>query len=116
MLTERHFAEFTALKTASGLVLMPLTDDLSVSVAASRVAIGRPGGLSITPPQLPAAQTPAALAHNGDGPAYLDFAAWAPLKAGSFLATERQLSQTVAHLPPTQANHARLALARCSAA
>jgi hypothetical protein len=112
MLAERDFAEFTALKTASGLVLMPLTDDLSVSVAAARVAISRPGGLSITPPQLPAAQTPAALAHNGDGPAYLDFAAWAPLTGGSFLATERKLRQTVAHLPPTQANHARLMLAR----
>jgi hypothetical protein len=112
MLNARNFAEFTALKTASGLVLMPLADDLSVSVAAARVAINRPGGLSITPPQLPAAQTPAALAHNGDGPAYLDFAAWAPLTGGSFLATERKLSQAVAHLPPAKANHARLMLAR----
>ena len=33
-------------------------------------------GLALTPPQMPVAQTPSALAHAGDGPSYLDFAHW----------------------------------------
>ena len=71
-----------------------------------------PGGLSLTPPQMPVAETPAALARGGDGPSFLDFAAWGPLTGGSFLATERRLSQSVARLPAAKANQARLNLAR----
>ena len=42
----------------------------------------------------------------------MTFAAWGQMTGGSFLATERRLSQSVARLPSANANHARLALAR----
>jgi hypothetical protein len=112
MLSPRAYAEFATLKTASGLVLTPYTDDLSVKVANARVTITRPGGLSLTPPQMPVAQSPSALARSGDGPGYLDFAAWGQMTGGSFLATERRLSQSIARLKSVQANQARLTLAR----
>lgn len=112
MVSKRDFADFAALPTAAGLVITPYTDDLSVQVAQSRITISRPGGLSLTPPQMPVAQTPSALAHFGDGPSYLDFAKWGKWQAGSFLATQRSLAQAPIRLQPAQANEARLTLAR----
>ena len=87
MLSPRSYAEFATLQTATGLVLTPYTDDLSVKVANARVTITRPGGLSLTPPQMPVAQSPSALASNGDGPSYLILACWGLMTGGSFLAT-----------------------------
>ncbi|MFO1246923.1 MAG: hypothetical protein U1E93_01590 [Alphaproteobacteria bacterium] len=108
----RNFADFAVLASASGLVITPYADDLSVAVDSSRVTIGRPSGLALTPPQMPVAQSPSALAHYGDGPSYLNFASWGVASGGSFLATERKLTQIVAHAPPQMANLPRLNLAR----
>lgn len=110
--TVRNFADFAVLASASGLVITPYSDDLQVTVDASRVSIGRPSGLALTPPQMPVAQSPSALAHYGDGPSYLNFAAWGAASGGSFLATERKLTQIVAHAPQTLSNLPRLNLAR----
>ena len=110
--TLRAFADFAALPTASGLVISPYADDLQVSVENSRVTISRPSGLALTPPQMPVAQSPSALAHFGDGPSYLDFAHWGQASGGSFLATERKLTQIVAHADQQKAGPARLTLAR----
>jgi hypothetical protein len=109
---ERDYADFTALPTASGLVISPYVDDLSITVADARVTIGRPGGLGLTPPQMPVAQSPAALAHPGEGPSFLDFPAWAQLRGGSFLATERNMMQAIARLTPARAGQAQMTLAR----
>ncbi len=109
---ERDYAEFAALPTASGVVLTSYVDDLSVKVANARLSITRPGGLSLTPPSMPSAETPAALASIDASPDFLDFAAWGPLTGGSFLATERRLIQSAARLEPAKATRARLTLAR----
>ncbi len=108
----RSFADFAALPTASGLVLTPYADDLQVAVDTSRVSISRPSGLSLTPPQMPIAQSPSAMARSGDGPSYMNFANWGQASGGSFLATERKLTQIVAHTDPQKASAARLTLAR----
>ncbi|HUO01172.1 MAG TPA: hypothetical protein VMU31_00220 [Rhizomicrobium sp.] len=109
---ERDYAEFAALPTASGVVITPYVDDLSVKVANARLTITRPGGLSLTPPSMPTAETPAALAAQDASPDFLDFAAWSPLTGGSFLNTERRLIQSAARLEPAKATRARLTLAR----
>jgi tetratricopeptide (TPR) repeat protein len=109
---ERDYAEFAALPTASGVVLQPYVDDLSVKVANARLTITRPGGLSLTPPSMPAAESLDALASADASPDFLDFAVWSPLTGGSFLATERRLIQAASHLAPEKATHARLTLAR----
>jgi tetratricopeptide (TPR) repeat protein len=108
----RNFADFSALPSASGLVLTPYADDLSVDVSLSRVTIGRPAGLALTPPQMPVALSPGALAHGGDGPAWMDFKNWGVATSGSFLATERQLTRNAARMDPSEAGPARLILAR----
>ncbi|MDB5735486.1 MAG: tetratricopeptide 4 protein [Alphaproteobacteria bacterium] len=112
ILSPRYFADFAALPSASGLVITPYSDDLKVEVSQARITIARPSGLALTPPQMPVAQSPSALAHYGDGPSYLDFAHWGVASAGSFLATERKLTQASARMGPGQAGVARLTLAR----
>jgi hypothetical protein len=66
-------------------------------------------GLSLTPPQMPVAQTPSALARAGNGPSYMNFAEWGQASGGSFLATERKLTQIMTHVDPHRSNAARLA-------
>ena len=110
MLNERSYVEFQAFSTASGLVLSPYVDDLSVTVDATRVTVTHPGGLSLTPPTMPFADSPAALARNGTA-SYIAFEAWGESHGGSFLATERRLRAAIAHLKAGNANHARLNLA-----
>lgn len=61
---------------------------------------------------MPVEETPAALAAERNGPSFLDFASWHPMSGGSFLATERRLTQAVSRQPPAKANTARLMLAR----
>ena len=108
----RSFADFAALPSASGLVITPYTDDLEVTVDTSRVSISRPLGLALTPPQMPVAQSPSALAHSGDGPSYMNFSRWGQESAGSFLATERKLTQAVAHADRQKTGAGQLSLAR----
>ena len=112
MTDERSYVEFQSLQTASGLVLLPFVDDLSVAIDTTRVTITHKGGLSLTPPTMPVADSPAALARNGAGPSYLDFTAWSRIQGGSFLATERRLTASIARLKSEDTNHARLKLAR----
>ena len=108
----RNFADFAALPSASGLVITPWSDDLQVAVDTSRVSISRPLGLALTPPQMPVAMSPSSLARFGDGPSYLDFSHWGEASGGSFLATERKLTQSAAHGNPEVTALARLNLAR----
>ncbi|MDE1987573.1 MAG: hypothetical protein KGJ28_13610 [Alphaproteobacteria bacterium] len=112
MLNERNYVDFAVLQTASGMVLEPYVDDLSVAINQTRVTITHPGGLDLTPPTMPLASTPQAMAEGGSGPCFLDFADWKKVTGGSFLATERRLRMATARLKPEDANHARLALAR----
>ncbi len=112
MIAAHDYVEFGVLKTASGLVLAPYIDDLSLTIDRTRVTITRHGGLALTPPTIPLADSPAALAQRDGGPAFLNFASWAKFQGGSFLATERRLRAATARLKLDDANHARLVLAR----
>ena len=108
----RNYAEFSALPTAAGLVIAPLTDDLAVNVTQSRVAITRPNGLQLTAPSLAVADSPAALASTNDGPCFLDLAAWSHTASGAFLDAQRKLRKALTLMKPEEANPARIALAR----
>ncbi|HEY4943974.1 MAG TPA: hypothetical protein VII56_21270 [Rhizomicrobium sp.] len=112
MIAAHDYVEFGVLKTASGLALAPYIDDLSVTIDRTRTTITHPGGLALTPPTMPVADSPAAIAARDAGPSFLDFAHWAKYTGGSFLNTERRLRAATARLKPDDANHARLVLAR----
>jgi len=110
---ERAFAEFSILKTASGLAVQPFVDDLSVTANDTRVIIARPAGLALTPDTMPtAAASPDMLARHEGAQSYLDFAGWRRTYSGSFLSTERRLRMAAAGRTAQGANQARLALAR----
>jgi hypothetical protein len=111
MPVQKSFADFAALASAQGLVIAPYTDDLLITVSDARVSIARPGGMALTPPQMPVASSPAALAHMIGGPSYLDLAKWGKPN-GSFLATQRAMEHDLASVPAQQRNMARLRLAR----
>ncbi len=106
------FVEFSLLQTASGLVVTPFVDDLDVQATNARVSITHQGGLSLTPPELPAPNSPSALARGGNGPCFLDFANWSKTDGKNFLDSERKLRQVAAHTSPQDATYARIALAR----
>ncbi|MBV9419989.1 MAG: hypothetical protein JO348_09470, partial [Alphaproteobacteria bacterium] len=112
MLAPHDYVEFGVLQTASGLVVTPYVDDLSVKVDHTSVIITHAGGLALTPPTMPLAETPGAVASYGGSAAFLDFARWGEMKGGGFLATERRLRAATARLTPHAAVHAELALAR----
>ena len=112
MLAPHDYVEFGVLKTASGLVLVPYIDDLAVTIDRTRVTITHPGGLALTPPTMPVADSPAAIAARADSPSFLNFPDWGRYTGGSFLATERRLRAATSRLKPEEAAHARLVLAR----
>ena len=112
MLSDHRYVEFAAIPSAAGLVLTPFVDDLSISVHEARATITRPGGLTLTPPQLPNVGSPSALAQNGNGPCYIDFTAWARPTKGGFLHEERVLRDDAAKHAAEKANPARRMLAR----
>jgi tetratricopeptide (TPR) repeat protein len=47
-INEQDFVEFHALASTQGVVIEPLADDLHVELAADKVVIGRPGGLTLS--------------------------------------------------------------------
>jgi hypothetical protein len=112
MITPHDFVEFSVLKTASGLVVSPAVDDLTVTIDRTRVTITHPGGLSLTAPSMPVADSPAAIASHGQSPSFIDFAGWSRMTAGSFLATERRLRAAASRRPSAEAAASRLRLAR----
>jgi tetratricopeptide (TPR) repeat protein len=112
VLQPRDNLEFSVLATASGLAVVPHADDLAVATSSSRVVIGRPAGLALTPQTPQAAGSPALLAGGHDGPSFLNLAAWKRGPGKTFLDTERFLRAQVAMQDPDNANAARLHLAR----
>jgi hypothetical protein len=111
MTAPHDYMEFGVLQTASGLAFTPYVDDLAVAVDRTRVTVGRPNGLALTPATT-VASSPAALAVSLGGPSFLDFARWSRITGGSFLNTERRLRAATARLNGSEDAHARLSLAR----
>ncbi|MGH6871713.1 MAG: hypothetical protein ACREHE_09415 [Rhizomicrobium sp.] len=111
-LEQRTYAEFALLPTAQGVVIKSFSDDLSVTVADSRVLITRPKGLMLTLPAPPALDSAAMLAQTGLGPTFIDFAAWKQAAGRTLYDKQRKLLENTAHQNPVDANKARLTFAR----
>ena len=47
-INEQDFVEFHALASTQGVVIEPLADDLHIEMAADKIVIGRPGGLTLS--------------------------------------------------------------------
>ena len=112
MVAQKSFVDFNAIPTAAGLVIAPLADDVAVAVNQSRIRIGRPNGLVLDANIAAVARSPADLTRPGDGPTFVNFAAWAKAPGKDFLDSERRLRAKVTRQKPDGVNHARLVLAR----
>jgi tetratricopeptide (TPR) repeat protein len=105
ILKNQDFVEFRALASTHGVVLQPLADDLSVELAADKVVVGRPAGLTLS------------IAGHGQprgslGPIVLDPQVWGFDRQADF--TERQglLMRMAAEASEARRTAARLDLAR----
>ncbi len=111
LLTPRRFVEMEALPTTSGLAVVPLADDLNVTVKSDLVEFGRPSGLLLSTAAGSAPAPTVQIQRSGLGPAFIDFAHWRGSNENIY-AAERKLIAATARLAESDANRARLALAR----
>lgn len=111
LLTPRRFVELEALPSTSGLAVVPFADDITVTVRSDFIEFGRPSGLLLSTASGTAPEPVVQTQRSGLGPAYIDFVHWRG--AGDDLyATERKLIAATARLAESDANKARLVLAR----
>lgn len=113
LLQTRTFADFQALKTASGLTILPLSDDVTVAASATRVTLSRPMGLMLSAPSMPTAGAQGIAERSHGDASFIDFAKWGDRGGESFLAVERRLRAAIVRARRTdKIQQARLALAR----
>ena len=106
LIAEQDFVEFDALASTQGVVLVPLADDLTVKLAADKVVIARPAGLTLSTPMqslLRASNLRAALFSSD---------IWADDVEGSFFPRQDRLITMAALTPEPQRLVPRLDLAR----
>jgi tetratricopeptide (TPR) repeat protein len=102
----QDFIEFRALASTQGIVIEPLADDITVSLAADKVVVDRPSGLTLSP----GLQT---LLHGrGARPVTFDSQIWGSDREGSYFARQANLIFAAAQAPENKRLTPRLDLAR----
>ena len=105
IIDEQDLIEFHALPSTQGVVIEPLADDLSVTLAPGKVIVTRPLGLTLSTSQT--------LVHgSGLHATMFDSQAWGSDRQGSYFAHESHLVDLAAAAAPHQRLAPRLALAR----
>lgn len=112
VLTPKRFVEMEALPTATGLAILPFTQDLTVQVQGELVTIGRPKGMALSAASGASTEPVVQMLTGKQGPAFIDFAQWGKAGTENVLEAKRQLRAAVARLPESEGNKARLRLAR----
>jgi hypothetical protein len=112
VLTPKRFVELEAIPSAAGLVVRPLSDDLAARVRDSMVEFGRPHGLALSNASGLSDSPIVQVSKSSEGATFIDFAAWKSGEGTDIEATERKLRAAAAKLPESDANKARMRLAR----
>jgi hypothetical protein len=108
----RYFVEFAALPSQQGLAVQAIADDVQVAVDGDEAVISRPGGLNISDAQLArAAASEIPVFTSGDGPAFVDFAAWGKPVADTRAEAVRKLMR-LSSISPGGMSAPRMSLAR----
>jgi tetratricopeptide (TPR) repeat protein len=102
----QDFVELSLLESAHGVAVRPNSDDVAAEVAADKVILGRPGGLTLS-----SAGVAAERAATAVRPLF-DIDEWHKNQAGRFVAREEALMLALAAAEPEQRPQARLDLAR----
>ncbi|SHH67796.1 hypothetical protein SAMN05443248_5652 [Bradyrhizobium erythrophlei] len=105
-LKRQDFVEFSLLESVHGVAVHPNSDDVTAEVAADKVILGRPGGLTLSAADVTAERAPAMIRPVFDLPE------WHKNQQGSFIAREDALVAAAGALEPDQRTQARLDLAR----
>jgi hypothetical protein len=105
-INEQDFVEFHALASTQGVVIEPLADDLHVELAADKVVIGRPGGLTLS------ASLQSVLHGTALHPVMFDAQVWGLDREAIYSRRQSDLIAAAAAAPPTKRMPQRLDLAR----
>jgi len=102
----QDFVDFSLLDSAHGVAIRPNSDDVAVEPAGSKIIIGKPGGLTLSPVDVSAERAPLAVRP------LFDIEEWRKNQTGNFLEREYALIQAMARAEPDLRPQARLDLAR----
>ena len=102
----QDFVDFSLLDSAHGVAIRPNSDDVAVETAGSKIIIGKPGGLTLSPVDVSAERAPMAVRP------LFDIEEWRKNQTGNFIEREYALIQAMARAEPDLRPQARLDLAR----
>lgn len=109
--TPRSFVEFNLLKSAQGIAIQRISDDISISVQKGVTEIASAGGLAISPElarQIAEAEAEAKFAHLA--PTLFPYVRWKLEDKKDFVPTQIRLLHDIVYSSPDEANKARLKL------
>jgi len=112
VLTPKRFVEMEALPTAAGLAILPFAQDLTVQVQSEVVTIARPKGMALSAASGANTEPVVQMLTSKLGPAFIDFAQWGRAGGEDIMQGKQILRAAVARVPESEANKARLRLAR----
>ena len=105
-INEQDFVEFHALASTQGVVIEPLADDLHIEMAADKIVIGRPGGLTLS------ASLQSVLRGTALRPMMFDAQVWGLDREAIYSQRQSDLIAAAAAAPPSKRMPQRLDLAR----
>jgi hypothetical protein len=105
-INEQDFVEFHALASTQGVVIEPLADDLHIELAADKIVIGRPGGLTLS------ASLQSVLHGTALRPMMFDAQVWGLDRQAIYSQRQSDLIAAAAAAPPSKRMPQRLDLAR----
>ncbi len=102
----QDFVEMSLLESIHGVAIRPNSDDVTAEIAADKITIGRPGGLTLSSVHAASERAPTV------PKAIFDVADWDKSKQGNFVAGQDARVEAVAALEADQRLPARMDLAR----
>lgn len=105
VIKSQDFVEFRALASGHGVVLQPLSDDLNVELAADKILVSRPAGLTLSNGSYPDQR-------GGMAPVVFDPQLWGFDREANFTERQSLLMRMAAEANEQRRNAARLDLAR----
>ncbi len=106
VLKAQDFIEFRALASTQGVVVEPIADDLSVELAADKIMVSRPGGLTLSN------SLQSVLRGTGLRPLMFDSQLWGFDRSATYSERQSSLVAAAAAAPPNKRLAPRLELAR----
>jgi tetratricopeptide (TPR) repeat protein len=105
-LKTQDFVEFRALASTHGVVIQPLADDINAELAADKIVVGRPLGLTLSAAAFGSTRA------GSLGPLVLDAQLWGFDRQAEFIERQTLLLRTAAEAPENRRLAARRDLAR----